>query len=90
MVDPKGWHSELARFLHVKSIPGGIWRLKTSKREKKIEHDLTLLDLRWPLIQQVPQCDRIGAIIKGESGLPIRVRSTAKGSAKWRGGWGTG
>lgn len=62
------------------NIPGGIFRLATSKsrKTKKLVHDLTMLDLLWPLMQQVPQAERVGAIIKGEHGLPIRERSYRK------------
>lgn len=62
------------------NIPGGILRLATSKSRgrKEVEHDLTKLDLLWPLIQRVPQCERSGAIVKGEGGLPIRERSYRK------------
>ena len=40
--------------------PGGIFRLKTSKTGAEIEHDLTGLELLWPLLQRVPQADRHG------------------------------
>ncbi len=58
-------------------IPGGIFRLKTSKTGTEIAHDLTKLDLLWPLIQAVPQADRAGAIVKAY-GEPIRTRSYRK------------
>ena len=38
---------------------------------------MTKLGLLWPLIQRVPQADRIGAIIKAY-GEPIRTRSYRK------------
>ncbi|QAY96666.1 hypothetical protein CWB41_13790 [Methylovirgula ligni] len=57
------------------NIPGGILRLKTSKRSKKGEFDLTTYELLWPLMQMVPQAERVGAIVKGEHDLPIRERS---------------
>src|SRR5271154_5498687 len=59
------------------NIPGGILRLRTSKTGTEIVHDLTKLDLLWPLIQSVPQTERTGAI-KGDSDLPIRTRSYRK------------
>jgi hypothetical protein len=59
------------------NIPGGIFRLKTSKTRAEIEHDLTGLELLWPLLQRVPQADRHGAIIKAY-GQPIRTRSYRK------------
>jgi len=60
------------------NIPGGILRLRTSKTGTPIVHDLTQLDLLWPLMQLVPQRERIGAVVKGEAGLPIRTRSYRK------------
>jgi hypothetical protein len=59
------------------SIPGGIFRLKTSKTGALIAHDLTRLELLWPLIQIVPQAERSGAIVKAY-GEPIRERSYRK------------
>ena len=59
------------------NIPGGIFRLKTSKTKAEIEHDLTGLELLWPLLQRVPQVDRTGAIVKAY-GEPIRTRSYRK------------
>ena len=59
------------------NIPGGIFRLKTSKTGARIAHDLTRLELLWPLLQQVPQHERTGAIVKAY-GEPIRVRSYRK------------
>jgi hypothetical protein len=59
------------------NIPGGIFRLRTSKTGAEIAHDLTKLDLLWPLIQAVPQADRTGAIVKAY-GEPIRTRSYRK------------
>jgi hypothetical protein len=59
------------------NIPGGIFRLKTSKTGAQIEHDLTGLELLWPLLQRVPQADRHGAIVKAY-GEPIRTRSYRK------------
>jgi Phage integrase family len=58
-------------------IPGGIFRLKTSKTGAEIAHDLTKLDLLWPLIQAVPQADRAGALVKAY-GEPIRTRTYRK------------
>jgi hypothetical protein len=59
------------------NIPGRIFRLRTSKTGAEIAHDLTKLDLLWPLIQAVPQADRTGAIVKAY-GEPIRTRSYRK------------
>ena len=66
------------------NIPGGILRLRTSKTGTPIVHDLTALDLLWPLLQRVPQRDRVGAVMKGEAGLPIRTRSYRKWFAEIR------
>jgi hypothetical protein len=59
------------------NIPGGIFRLKTSKTGAMIAHDLTKLDLLWPLVQAVPQAERTGAIVKAY-GEPIRTRTYRK------------
>lgn len=59
------------------NIPGGIFRLKTSKTGAEIAHNLTKLDLLWPLIQAVPQAHRMGAIVKAY-GEPIRTRTYRK------------
>ena len=66
------------------NLPGGILRLRTSKTGAWIAHDLTQLDLLWPLLQRVPQSQRVGAVVKGEGGLPIRVRSYRKWFAQIR------
>jgi hypothetical protein len=59
------------------NIPGGIFRLKTSKTSSEIVRDLTKLDLLWPLLMRVPQADRQDAIVKA-FGEPIRERSYRK------------
>jgi hypothetical protein len=66
------------------NIPGGILRLRTSKTGSPISHDLTQLDLLWPLMQRVPQLERVGAVVKGDGGLPIRTRSYRKWFAEIR------
>ena len=40
--------------------------------------DLSIYDLLFPLLEQVPIGQRVGAIVKGEHGLPIRYRTFAK------------
>lgn len=60
------------------NLPGGWLRLRTSKTGAWLAHDLTRLELLWPLMQQVPQSARVGAVVKGEGGLPIRTRSYRK------------
>jgi hypothetical protein len=59
------------------NIPGGVFRLKTSKTGAEIVDDLPKLDLLWPLIQTVPQQNRAGAIVKAY-GEPIRTRTYRK------------
>jgi hypothetical protein len=62
------------------NIPGWRWRMKTSKSKYRTaaEFDLTSYSLLFPLLQAVPHEDRVGAIIKGEHGLPVRERSYRK------------
>jgi len=61
-------------------IPGWIWRMKTSKSKYRAPatFDLTNYGLLYPLLEQVPHDQRVGPIVKGEHGLPIRYRSYAK------------
>jgi hypothetical protein len=66
------------------NIPGGILRLRTSKTSTPVAHDLTRLELLWPLLQMVPQSERVGAVVKGEGDLPIRTRSYRKWFAEIR------
>ena len=51
--------------------------MKTSKSKYRAaqDFDLTRYSLLLPLLEGVPLHERIGAIIKGERGLPIRARS---------------
>ena len=60
------------------NLPAGVLRLRTSKTAAWIVHDLTRAELLWPLLQQVPQRQRVGAVVKGEHGLPIRTRTYRK------------
>jgi hypothetical protein len=69
----KGWSGPY----RWENMPGGIFRLRTSKTGAEIVHDLTKLDLLWPLIQRLPQADRTGAIVKSY-GDPIRTRTYRK------------
>jgi hypothetical protein len=59
------------------NIPGWRWRMRTSKSKYRTaaEFDLTSYSLLFPLLEAVPHGDRVGAIIKGEHGLPVRERS---------------
>jgi hypothetical protein len=61
-------------------IPGWRWRMKTSKSKYRAaaEFDLTLYPLLMPLLEAVPHDQRTGAIIKDETGKPIRERSHRK------------
>jgi len=62
------------------NIPGWRWRMKTSKSKYRhaAEFDLTSNSLLFPLLEAVPHDERIGAIVKGEHGLPVRERSYRK------------
>lgn len=62
------------------NIPGWRWRMKTSKSKYRTaaEFDLSVYSLLYPLLEAVPHEERVGAIIKGEHGLPVRERSYRK------------
>jgi hypothetical protein len=60
------------------NVPGWRLRLKTSKTRSAIEFDLTNYSLLFPLLDAVPMHERVGAIVKGEHGLPVRERSYRK------------
>jgi hypothetical protein len=60
------------------NIPGGLFRMTTSKTGAPALFDLTRLDMLWPLLQMVPQAERTGAIVTGDEGHPIRERSYRK------------
>jgi integrase len=60
------------------NIPGWMFRIKTSKTRSAIEFDLTKYTLLFPLLESVPHHERVGAIVKGEHGLPIRERTYRK------------
>lgn len=64
-------------FFTWESIPGWRWRMKTSKSKYRsaAEFDLTSYSLLYPLLEAVPHEERIGAVVKGEHGLPVRERS---------------
>jgi len=51
--------------------------MKTSKSKYKAgqDFDLTRYSLLHPLLEGVPLHQRIGAIVKGQHGLPVRARS---------------
>lgn len=54
------------------AIPGGIWRLRTSKTGAPAQFHLPDYELLWPLLQAIPQSRRSGAIVKNGDGTPIR------------------
>jgi hypothetical protein len=62
------------------NIPGWRWRMKTSKSRYRTaaEFDLSIYSLLFPLLEAIPHEERVGAIIKGEHGLPVRERSYRK------------
>jgi hypothetical protein len=67
-----------AGFFTWENIPGWRWRMKTSKSKYRsaMDFDLTIYDrLLFPLLEQVPHDQRLGVIVKGEHGLPVRERS---------------
>jgi integrase len=53
---------------------------KTSKSKYRsaAEFDLTRYSLLYPLLQAVPHEKRVGAMVRGEHGLPVRERSYRK------------
>jgi len=73
-----------AGFFTWEKVPGWRWRTRTSKSKYRAaaEFDLSLYDLLFPLLEQVPIEERAGAIVKGEHGLPIRYRTFAKAFRK--------
>lgn len=66
-----------AGFFTWESIPSWLWRMKTSKSKYRAAatFDLTQFGLLMPLLEQVPQGQRVGAIVKDETGRPVREGS---------------
>lgn len=66
-----------AGFFTWESMPGWIWRMKTSKSKYRAaaDFDLTRYGLLMPLLEAVPQSQRSGAVIKDETGRPVREGS---------------
>jgi hypothetical protein len=60
------------------NIPGWKLRLKTSKNRAAAVFVLGNYPLLFPLLEAAPHEERVGAIVKGEHGLPIRERSYRK------------
>lgn len=75
-VDNETWSG----FFTWEKVPGWRWRTRTSKSKYRaaVEFDLSIYDVLFPLLEQVPIEQRTGAIVKGEHGLPIRYRTFAK------------
>ena len=63
-----------------RTSPGWRWRMKTSKSKYRAaaEFDLTSYSMLFPLLEAVPPDQRVGEIIEGEHGLPVRERSYRK------------
>jgi hypothetical protein len=60
------------------NVPGWRLRFRTSKNRAPVEFDLTRYPLLFPLLEAVPHSQRVGAIVKGEHGLPVRERTYRK------------
>jgi hypothetical protein len=60
------------------NIPGWRFRLRTSKNKSPSGYLLTDYLILFPLLERVPHDQRVGAIVKGEHGLPVRARSYRK------------
>jgi hypothetical protein len=54
--------------------------MKTSRSKYRhaAQFDLNSFDLLFPLLEVVPHEERVGAIVKGDHGLPMRERSYRK------------
>ena len=59
-------------------------RLKTSKNRAAAVFMLSNYPLLFPLLEAVPHEERVGAIVKGEHGLPVRERSYRKWFSRHR------
>lgn len=55
------------------TVPGWKWRLKTSKNKSPTIFTLSDYPLLFPLLERVPHDERVGSIVKGEHGLPVRA-----------------
>lgn len=64
-------------FFTWENIPGWRWRMKTSKSKYKSAADFQLQNygLLMPLLERVPIEERTGAIVKDETGQPVREGS---------------
>src|SRR4051794_4770714 len=63
-----------AGFSTWENIAGWRWRMKTSKSKYRsaADFDLTKYDLLLPLLELVPHAERVGPVVKGAKGLPVR------------------
>jgi site-specific recombinase XerD len=52
--------------------------LRTSKNRARAEFFLEDYPMLFPLLEAAPHAERVGAIVKGEHGLPVRERSYRK------------
>jgi hypothetical protein len=80
-VDPIAIGDEFwSGFFTWERVPGWRWRMKTSKSKYRAaaDFDLTRYDLLYPLLEAVPAAERVGAIVKDETGKPVRERSYRK------------
>ncbi len=63
-----------AGFFTWENIAGWRWRMKTSKSKYRsaAEFNLTNYTLLLPLLEAVPLDQRVGAVVMGPKGLPVR------------------
>jgi hypothetical protein len=59
------------------NMPGWKWTVKTSKTKAAITFDLAHMSTLWPLLQAVPQSERVGAVLKYK-GRPMKERTYRK------------
>lgn len=66
-----------AGFFTWEMVPGWRWRMKTSKSKYRAGQQFNLAnhDVLFPLLEAVPHDQRVGSIVKGERGLPVRQTS---------------
>lgn len=57
------------------ALPGWKLRLKTSKTRTTKEFDLRYYTLLFPLLESVPNAERVGAIVTDRKGEPVRERT---------------
>jgi hypothetical protein len=57
------------------NIPGWQLRIKTSKTRSIVQFDLQAQSILFPLLDSVPHVERVGAIVSGRNGEPVRDRT---------------